>query len=224
MDETELREILARTLDDGRLSRGERKALRAVAEEGTKRERRTLRRVAFDLAREAAPDPRSEALVTWLEEVLGALRPERTAGTMLEVEISPGDACRQRITGLIDAATETVDVCVYTITDDRISRRLLAAHARGVRVRIVTDDDKSDDLGSDIERIRTAGVPVRFDDSPHQMHHKFAIFDGRTALTGSYNWTRTAAEHNQENLVVSDDPRLVRVLDEEFDRLWARFR
>jgi phosphatidylserine/phosphatidylglycerophosphate/cardiolipin synthase-like enzyme len=49
------------------------------------------------------------------------------------------------------------------------------------------------------------------------------VFDGRTAVTGSYNWTRTAAEQNQENLVVSDDPRLVRTLADEFERLWRSF-
>ena len=55
------------------------------------------------------------------------------------------------------------------------------------------------------------------------MHHKFAVFDGRTAVTGSYNWTRSAARVNQENLVVSDDPRLVKPLVEEFERLWEKF-
>ena len=97
------------------------------------------------------------------------------------------------------------------------------AHRRGVLVRVLSDDEKAHDLGSDVHELRTLGVPVRFDSSPHQMHHKFAVFDGRTAVTGSYNWTRTAAEHNQDNLVVSDDPRLVRTLADEFERLWGLF-
>ena len=51
------------------------------------------------------------------------------------------------------------------------------------------------------------------------MHHKFAIFDGRTLLNGSYNWTRGAARDNQENVMISDDQRLVAQFQGEFDRL-----
>jgi phosphatidylserine/phosphatidylglycerophosphate/cardiolipin synthase-like enzyme len=55
------------------------------------------------------------------------------------------------------------------------------------------------------------------------MHHKFAVFDARTLLTGSYNWTRSAAEDNRENVLVVDDPRLVRPFVETFEELWAAF-
>jgi phosphatidylserine/phosphatidylglycerophosphate/cardiolipin synthase-like enzyme len=40
-------------------------------------------------------------------------------------------------------------------------------------------------------------------------------------MTGSYNWTRNAAKENQENLVVTHDPLIVRPFSEEFERLWA---
>jgi phosphatidylserine/phosphatidylglycerophosphate/cardiolipin synthase-like enzyme len=54
------------------------------------------------------------------------------------------------------------------------------------------------------------------------MHHKFAVVDGKTFLTGSYNWTRGAARDNEENLVVTDDPRPVSSYSEAFERLWTR--
>lgn len=56
------------------------------------------------------------------------------------------------------------------------------------------------------------------------MHHKFAVFDERRMLTGSYNWTRGAARDNQENVVVSDDPRLMKAFGLEFARLWGKLR
>ena len=46
--------------------------------------------------------------------------------------------------------------------------------------------------------------------------------DGATLLTGSYNWTRSAAAENHENLVVSDDVRLVSPFVATFERLWAK--
>ena len=55
------------------------------------------------------------------------------------------------------------------------------------------------------------------------MHHKFALFDRRLLVTGSYNWTRGAAEGNYENIVVIDHRRLVEQYCEEFDRLWELF-
>lgn len=224
MRDAEIRRILGQTLDDGRLSRGERKALRHVVEELSDSDRAGFRRRAFEMAHDAAADDRTRGLVAWLEAVTGVVAPKDGGPAPLcEVLSSPGEACMKRIQALVAAAVDTIDVCVYTITDDRIARRIEEAHRRGVTVRILSDDEKASDLGSDIDRFRTSGIPVRLDASSHHMHHKFAVFDGRTALTGSYNWTRSAAEHNQENLVVSDDPRFVRALAEEFERLWARF-
>ncbi len=55
------------------------------------------------------------------------------------------------------------------------------------------------------------------------MHHKFALFDGRTLLNGSYNWTRSAFTQNEENVVVGSDERLVAVFQEQFDKMWAQF-
>ena len=114
-------------------------------------------------------------------------------------------------------------MCVFTITDDRIADAMLAAHRRGVRVRVITDNDKALDEGSDAQRLERAGVALRIDQTEHHMHHKFAVFDGERLLTGSYNWTRSAARNNEENLIVTRDPGLVRAFSEEFERLWARF-
>jgi phosphatidylserine/phosphatidylglycerophosphate/cardiolipin synthase-like enzyme len=54
------------------------------------------------------------------------------------------------------------------------------------------------------------------------MHHKFAVFDASLVLTGSYNWTRGAAIENEENVIVSGDPRHVTAFSRAFERLWKR--
>src|SRR5262249_52240936 len=140
-----------------------------------------------------------------------------------EVQFSPGDQCCRRIVNLLDGCRRSADLCVFTITDDRIAQSVLAVHRRGARVRVVTDDEKANDEGSDVRRMAAAGIPVRVDDSPFHMHHKFALFDGGTVLTGSYNWTLGAARNNQENLVISNDRRLVNAFTGEFERLWKQF-
>lgn len=140
----------------------------------------------------------------------------------VEVAFSPGDACLDAIRAQITRARRSIDACVFTITDDRIASALLDAHRRGVKVRVITDNDKSFDEGSDVDRLARAGIPVRKDLTEYHMHHKFAVFDGRVTLTGSYNWTRSAARHNEENLIVSGDPRLCAPFAQEFEELWRK--
>ncbi len=144
------------------------------------------------------------------------------ARASLDVHFSPGDECLFAICRHIELAERAIDACVFTITDDRIAMRLLDAHRRGVRVRIITDNDKAYDDGSDVHRLARAGIQVRVDETPFHMHHKFALFDERKVLTGSYNWTRGAARDNQENVVTSDDARLLRPFGREFTTIWEK--
>lgn len=161
-----------------------------------------------------------------LEQQLHKLRApggEPAGDGLSEVWWSPGDACVDAILRELERAEETVDVCVFTITDDRLAQALVSAHRRRVRVRILTDNDKSYDEGSDIARLSDAGIEVRVDRTEYHMHHKFAVFDGRRALTGSYNWTRGAARNNEEHIVVTRDAHLTAELARGFGKLWRKF-
>ena len=55
------------------------------------------------------------------------------------------------------------------------------------------------------------------------MHHKFCVVDKSVLLTGSYNWTKSAADRNQENLLVTEDPKMVKAYISEFENLWDTF-
>ncbi len=144
----------------------------------------------------------------------------RTTPAPAEAFFSPGLACLQQIVHRFTAARTAVDVCVFTITDDRITRAILDAHRRKVVLRVITDNDKAFDLGSDIARLQEIGIAVKIDQTPAHMHHKFAIFDGARLVNGSYNWTRSASEVNAENLIDTGDPVLVAAFAAEFQRLW----
>lgn len=229
MDNTHIDDILERTLDDLRLSRSERTALDEILA-GLDRDSRRLEVVrsrAFEVARARLSDSKDVAVLDWLEAVIRAIE---SAGTddrstrVAEAWFSPHSDCAGRIVQLIQRSRDTIDVCVFTITSDRITSALLAAHERGITVRVITDDLKAGDLGSDIADLERAGIALATDDSSSHMHNKFAIFDGHVVITGSYNWTRSAARANQENLIVTDNPAPVRRFIDEFDRLWRTFR
>lgn len=218
--------LLRRTLDDGRLTRTERRELTRVLEgvdlhQGV--HAAYLRR-GFELAAEALERHSEQEVLDWLltfAKTLVAAHERQPASGMADVLFEPRDDCGARLRELVDATSRSLWICVFTITDDRLARPVIEAHRRGVDVRIITDIDKSYDAGSDIRRFAAAGLPVRWDRVANHMHHKFAVFDGRLAVTGSYNWTRGAAEMNLENLLVTDDPRLIGAFVEEFERLWS---
>lgn len=113
---------------------------------------------------------------------------------------------------------------MFTISDDLISNSILEAHQRGKRIRLITDNDKSLDLGSDVEQLSKAGIPIKMDETRNHMHHKFMVVDNHALVTGSYNWTRSAAMYNHENILLTRDPGAVRSFLKEFDALWQNMK
>ncbi|MEN5208678.1 phospholipase D-like domain-containing protein [Stenotrophomonas terrae] len=227
MDFDSLDRQLRDSAQDFALSNEERSALRELGAELSPDRLRFLRNRAFDIAREQIGADPAEALpmLKWVEQVVRTL--DVNAGpveTLTSTYFSPGDACMQRLRALCAGAKKTMDICVFTISDDRLSSVILDAHKRGVVVRIISDNDKVYDDGNDIRRLHDADIPVRVDHSEYHMHHKFALFDGKLLANGSFNWTRTATEHNDENLVVSNDRNLVRSFAQQFEVLWGRYK
>jgi mitochondrial cardiolipin hydrolase len=238
MNPDELAQLLRGSLADRRVSGGENAALadwaaRFLVDDRT---RALSRHTAFAVARSAITDPAEADVLGWLEEVMKVLAPIEQPSASPRAErdracFSPGEGCLNTIIRRFDECRRTADVCVFTITDDRISGAILDAHRRGVKLRILSDQDKSGDVGSDMRLFREAGISVKLADvfdhtGPRRdghMHHKFAIFDGERLVNGSYNWTRGAANVNYENLIDSADPNLIAVFTEEFRRLWNRF-
>ena len=226
MDADALDRILREAVQDFRLDAGEKLDLREIGQQLDAGRIRFLRNRAFDIVREALlRDPgESLAALHWLEQVIKTLdAANETAPVVSSAYFSPGESCLRRLADLMRGCRTSLDICVFTIADDRLTDAILECHARGVQVRVVSDNDKQHDVGSDIARLRDHGVPVRLDRAPAHMHHKFALFDARVLANGSFNWTRSAARDNDENLVVSDDANLVRVFGLQFEKLWQQF-
>jgi len=215
---------LERSLSDLRLGDDERRELVLALKKADPPEEafRRLRNRAFELARASLASATPQEALAWLEGVMRALDMARPAAQVIHTHacFSPGEDCLKTLLRHFRDTRRTVDLCVFTLSDDRITQEVLAALGRGVALRFITDNTKEFDAGSDVARLRAAGVPIVVDRTDAHMHHKFAIFDGQWLLNGSYNWTRSACYHNEENLVATDDVRLVRQFQQVFDRLW----
>jgi len=120
----------------------------------------------------------------------------------------------------ISAATQTIDAALHELDSDRIADALIAAHQRGVRVRIVTETDYADEIS--IQQLQQAGVPVRTDQGRNGlMHNKFLILDQRAVWTGSFNTTDNCAYKNNNNGIFIRSKELAENFSVEFEELWA---
>lgn len=186
----------------------------------TENTRAWLRNRFFTWVKDKLQDKHSLQLLHWLEEANKLLLTKSDTPTPDKVYFSPGEECLDAIIYQLRSAQHTIQICVFTISDDRISDAIIACHRMGRKVLIITDNEKLHDTGSDIQRLEQAGIPVKIDRSSDHMHHKFAIIDGQFVLTGSYNWTRSAAKYNHENLLVTSDKAVAAAFEEEFNKLW----
>jgi len=210
---------LVESLEDFVMSRGERREFRQLMEmiRGDHKSVAIVRKMAFRLATQRMEE--SNQVMDWLEAVIKVIYGKENE-VKSRAYFSPGEDCLNEINSFVSGARESLDLCVFTITDNRIVRRIEEAHKRGVKIRLISDNDKSEDLGADVERLDAFGIPTVLDVTDAHMHHKFAIADGRRLLTGSYNWTRAACTENDENIVITNDPALTRQFVDEFQRLW----
>ena len=234
MGAPELEALLHQTLNDPRISSATRTSMeRVFRQRAMDPDTVTLFCAqAIVLARAALTDTRMRETFTWVLALADLARssatsakesPKTPAKDSAQVAFSPGEDCLDTIRDEFARARHKVDVCVFTITDDRIRAAMLDARRRGVVIRVISDNDKSMDEGSDIEPLRRAGIEVRVDQTEAHMHHKFAVYDDARLLSGSYNWTRSAANYNQENIIVTSDIAVVERFRGEFERLWRDF-
>lgn len=83
-----------------------------------------------------------------------------------------------------------MEICVFAFTNDKLREGVLHAHRRGCKVRVITDDECSKFIGTDVYLLGKAGIPVTMDNNKRfHMHNKFVIIDSQVLITGSFNWT-----------------------------------
>jgi phosphatidylserine/phosphatidylglycerophosphate/cardiolipin synthase-like enzyme len=74
--------------------------------------------------------------------------------------------------------------------------------------------------GTEFERLQTAGVDVRLDGNPDKLHHKVLLIDQEIVITGSYNFSASAENNNDENTLVIHSTPLARRFLAEFQRVF----
>lgn len=128
----------------------------------------------------------------------------------VEVAFSPADDPERVLVGVIEAARHTLHVQAYAFTSRNVANALVAAHRRGVRVEVLADARMNQrERGNAIPLLLAAGVPVAYETAYAAAHNKVVLADADgpdcAVVTGSYNFTWSAANRNAENLIVLRD-------------------
>jgi len=154
----------------------------------------------------------------------GSPYPEFTINdALIETYFSPEDDTAARIIALIEAAQESIRFLAFSFTSDDIAAAMLSATERGVQVAGVFEASQySSNVGTEFDNLLAAGLDVRLDGNPNQMHHKVIIIDRQIVITGSYNFSKSAETSNDENTLILHSEEIAGLYLDEFERIFAQ--
>lgn len=146
----------------------------------------------------------------------------RVGDATVRAFFSPQDnAMLTVVTQAISEANSVINASVFYLTDKRVTAELLAAHQRGVEIRIIIDATAAQNGYSKHEILRLAGIPVKVETWGGKMHMKSVSIDHETLIVGSMNWTGAGSTSNDENVLLIRSPRLAEAHDDFFEGLWT---
>lgn len=135
---------------------------------------------------------------------------------------SPNGGVSSNIINAINNTKSSIDLAIFDLTSEDIAASLEKAKSRGVKIRIVADSRQAKGAHSDITGLTREGLNIKITHGEGRgiMHNKFAIFDGKLMVTGSYNWTNNAERFNYENAIFITDSNVIGAYQKEFDKMW----
>ncbi len=138
-------------------------------------------------------------------------------------------------------ANDSLDLALFVFSDQGIANTMEKESLQGVKIRTLIDrnfayqyySEGLDLLGVALPRkcvyekqnnpwqkpITTVGIPNLA--KGDKLHHKFAIIDQYTIITGSHNWSNSANNLNDETLLVIYNPLVAQHFQREFDYLYG---
>lgn len=126
----------------------------------------------------------------------------------IDLCFTPPRDCARLITDVIDQAKNTIHMQAYGLTYPEIINSLIKANERGVKVRVLLDRSNLTQKYSKIDELKQAGIEIGIDKVSGIAHNKIIIADLYTVVTGSFNFTASAAKRNVENVLIIQDSNI----------------
>ena len=131
-----------------------------------------------------------------------------------------------RAVGRYNAESLKIDVIMFRITDQRHTNAMIAAHNRGVPVRMIVDIGEYRQPARlwdswNVDRLYMAGIPLRWQGHAGDNHEKLVLLYGQNmTIFGSSNWTTASANSQQEHNYFTTKNAIFQWFAAQFDRMW----
>ncbi len=145
-------------------------------------------------------------------------------GIPFEVYFAPEDQVIDQIIEEIRSTGFSIKFLAFSFTENELGAAVLEAAARGVKVQGVFETTGSLTEYSEMPKLYCAGLDVRQDGNPFVLHHKVMILDDYTVIIGSFNFSGSATETNDENLVIIHDAGIAALYLQEYEQRLAESR
>ncbi|HMP90740.1 MAG TPA: phospholipase D-like domain-containing protein [Kiritimatiellia bacterium] len=133
---------------------------------------------------------------------------------------SPEDNVEAAIVDELMRATNSIYIMAFALTDRAMYSALTNQIAAGIKVFVLLDLTLSRQATSLNRPLREAGATVRISSNNGNMHHKVIVIDENVVITGSANFSASALNVNDENIIIFECPPLARAFMREFTRCW----
>ena len=145
------------------------------------------------------------------------------AAPSVQVGFSPEGSALQLVLKTIESAQHDIRLMGYSFTSPEVVSALVRPKHRGVDVKIVLDEkgNRSKTSQAAMNVVVNAGIPLRTNGHYAIMHDKVIIIDNHTVEAGSFNYTRSAASRNSENvLVINEVPEVAQTYLQHWQSRW----
>ena len=140
-------------------------------------------------------------------------------GKSVENYFCPEDECAKQVIAKIKGAEKSIRFMAFSFTHDGIGQAIIEAKNRGVDIKGVMEKMQNNKW-TEFDRLKQAGIDVKWDNNPYNMHHKVFMIDDKIVITGSFNPTASGDTNNDENVIIINDEKTASKFLTEFDRVW----
>jgi phosphatidylserine/phosphatidylglycerophosphate/cardiolipin synthase-like enzyme len=166
----------------------------------------------------ASPDYTNPLPKVYLAEERTIDNEKVTETVEIEVHFAPDIYITDQIIEEIQNSEKSIYFMAFSFTKDEISMAMINRFRRGVHVEGVFEEWQMRDY-SEFSRMENAGVPVMSDFNKYNVHHKVIIIDEETVITGSANFSNSAAKRNDENILIIKNKEIAKAYLEEYRRV-----